>query len=224
MRHFLPISEELSWCCPSASYERDGNVLYNTVAVLDCGKLLGVYRKTHIPDDHYYQEKFYFTPADTGFRVWDTTYGKIGVGICWDQWFPETARCLALGGGGADFSIPPPSAVSRFSTATAWSTGGGPCRGHAAANVTPVIRGQPLRSGGRAPLPGKRKPVLQPEFLRLQLLDRRHRGGDRPGRTVRRGRSGLPPTIWTRSFRSVSTGASSGTAAPTATTPFSGRS
>lgn len=100
VRHFLPISKELSLVLPISFYERSGNVLYNSVAVLDCGVLLGVYRKTHIPDDHYYQEKFYFTPGDTGFRVWNTTYGKVGVGICWDQWFPETARCLALGGAG----------------------------------------------------------------------------------------------------------------------------
>jgi len=62
------------------------------------GTILGVYRKTHIPDDHYYQEKFYFTPGNTGFRVWNTRFGRVGIGICWDQWFPETARCLALNG------------------------------------------------------------------------------------------------------------------------------
>ena len=69
------------------------------LSVIDAdGEVLGVYRKTHIPDDHYYQEKFYFTPGNTGFKVWDTRYAKIGIGICWDQWFPETARCLALNG------------------------------------------------------------------------------------------------------------------------------
>ena len=79
--------------------KKDGNVLYNSIAVIDAdGEVLGVYRKTHIPDDHYYQEKFYFTPGNTGFKVWDTRYAKIGIGICWDQWFPETARCLALNG------------------------------------------------------------------------------------------------------------------------------
>lgn len=99
VRHFRPIAKELGVVLPVSFYEKDGCVLYNSVAMLDAdGALLGVYRKTHIPDDHFYQEKFYFTPGNTGFRVWDTRFGKIGVGICWDQWFPETARCLALGG------------------------------------------------------------------------------------------------------------------------------
>src|SRR5699024_510796 len=84
---------------PVSYYERVGNTTFNTVAVIDAdGTILGQYRKTHIPDDHFYQEKFYFTPGDTGFRVWDTAYAKIGVGICWDQWFPESARCMALQG------------------------------------------------------------------------------------------------------------------------------
>lgn len=97
--HFRPIAKELGIVLPVSFYEKDGCVLYNSVAMLDAdGALLGVYRKTHIPDDHFYQEKFYFTPGNTGFRVWDTRFGKIGVGVCWDQWFPETARCLALGG------------------------------------------------------------------------------------------------------------------------------
>ena len=138
VRHFLPISEELSLVLPISFYERDGNVLFNSVAVLDCGKLLGVYRKTHIPDDHYYQEKFYFTPGNTGFRVWDTTYGKIGVGICWDQWFPETARCLALGG--AELLFYPTAIGSEpildCDSMAHWRR---TMQGHAAANVLPVI-------------------------------------------------------------------------------------
>ena len=85
VKHFTCVSEELKAVIPVSFYEKDGNTLYNSVAVIDCGKLLGVYRKTHIPDDHYYQEKFYFTPGNTGFKVWDTTYGRIGVAICWDQ-------------------------------------------------------------------------------------------------------------------------------------------
>ena len=138
VRHFLPISEELSLVLPISFYERDGNVLYNTVAVLDCGRLLGVYRKTHIPDDHYYQEKFYFTPGNTGFRVWDTTYGKLGVGICWDQWFPETARCLALAG--AELLFYPTAIGSEpildCDSMAHWRR---TMQGHAAANVLPVI-------------------------------------------------------------------------------------
>ncbi len=92
VQRFLRVSGELNLVMPISFFERDGNVLYNSIAMLDCGALLGVYRKTHIPDDHYYQEKFYFTPGNTGFRVWDTSAGKIGVGSCWDQGIPEAAR------------------------------------------------------------------------------------------------------------------------------------
>ena len=97
--HFQETARELQAVIPVSFYERDGLVLYNSIAVIDAdGSILGVYRKTHIPDDHYYQEKFYFTPGNTGFRVWETRYGRVGIGICWDQWFPETARSLAIGG------------------------------------------------------------------------------------------------------------------------------
>ena len=93
IQHFKVIAKELQVVLPISFYEKDGNVLYNSISVIDVdGEVLGVYRKTHIPDDHYYQEKFYFTPGNTGFKVWDTRYAKIGIGICWDQWFPETAR------------------------------------------------------------------------------------------------------------------------------------
>ena len=99
VRHFMKVAAELQVVIPVSFYEKDGTRLFNSVAMIDAdGRLMGVYRKTHIPDDHYYQEKFYFTPGDTGFKVWETRYGKVGVGICWDQWFPETARSLALNG------------------------------------------------------------------------------------------------------------------------------
>ena len=97
VRHFSRVAAELGIVIPVSFYEKEVNNTYNSIAVLDAdGKNLGVYRKTHIPDDHYYQEKFYFTPGDTGFKVFDTRFGTIGVGICWDQWFPETARCILL--------------------------------------------------------------------------------------------------------------------------------
>ena len=97
--HFRQIARELGVVIPVSFYEKDGCSLYNSAAMIDAdGTILGVYRKTHIPDDHYYQEKFYFTPGNTGFRVWNTRFGRVGIGICWDQWFPETARCLALNG------------------------------------------------------------------------------------------------------------------------------
>ena len=99
VKHFAKLAKELEIVIPVSFYERDGNRLFNSVAVIDAdGEILGVYRKTHIPDDHYYQEKFYFIPGDTGFKTFKTKFGTIGVGICWDQWFPETARALALNG------------------------------------------------------------------------------------------------------------------------------
>ena len=124
---------------PVSYYERVGNTTFNTVAVIDAdGSVLGQYRKTHIPDDHFYQEKFYFTPGDTGFRVWDTAYAKIGVGICWDQWFPESARCMALMG--AELLFYPTAIGSEpildCDSMPHWRR----CmQGHAAANIMPLI-------------------------------------------------------------------------------------
>ena len=133
------VAEELKVVLPVSFFERDGNVTYNSIAVIDAdGSILGVYRKTHIPDDHFYQEKFYFTPGNTGFRVWDTAYGRIGVGICWDQWFPEAARCMALMGAQLLFY---PTAIGsepiiECDSMPHWRR----CmQGHAAANVVPVI-------------------------------------------------------------------------------------
>lgn len=138
VRHFQKVSGELHIVLPISFYERDGNVLYNSVAVLDDGRLLGVCRKTHIPDDHYYQEKFYFTPGNTGFSVWDTSCGKIGIGICWDQWFPETARCLALNG--AEVILYPTAIGSEpileCDSMPHWRR---VMQGHAAANLVPVV-------------------------------------------------------------------------------------
>ena len=132
------VSEELSVVIPVSIYERAGTVLYNSVVMLDCGKNLGVYRKTHIPDDHFYQEKFYFTPGNTGFKVFDTTYGKVGMGICWDQWFPETARSLALMG--ADIILYPTAIGSEpilgGDSSGHWMR---TMQGHSAANIIPVV-------------------------------------------------------------------------------------
>ena len=139
VKHFRQAAKELKVVLPISFFEREGNVTYNSVAVIDAdGSVLGVYRKTHIPDDHFYQEKFYFTPGNTGFRIWDTAYGKIGVGICWDQWFPETARCMALQG--AQLLLYPTAIGSEpiieCDSMPHWRR----CmQGHAAANVVPVI-------------------------------------------------------------------------------------
>lgn len=139
IQHFKPIARELRVVLPISFYEKDGQVLYNSIAVIDAdGEVLGVYRKTHIPDDHYYQEKFYFTPGNTGFKVWDTRYAKIGIGICWDQWFPETARSLALNGAELLFY---PTAIGSEPILDTDSKGHWQrtMQGHAAANITPVI-------------------------------------------------------------------------------------
>lgn len=133
------LAAELKVVLPISFYERDGNVLYNTLAWIDAdGSLLGIYRKTHIPDDHYYQEKFYFTPGNTGFKVFDTAYGRIGAGICWDQWFPETARALAIQGAELIFY---PTAIGsepvlECDSMPHWRR----CmQGHAGSNLVPVI-------------------------------------------------------------------------------------
>lgn len=139
VKHFSALAKELGVVLPISFYERDETVLYNSLAMIDAdGSILGVYRKTHIPDDHFYQEKFYFTPGDTGFKVWDTKFGKIGAGICWDQWFPEAARCMALMG--AELLLYPTAIGSEpiieCDSMPHWQR----CmQGHAAANLMPVI-------------------------------------------------------------------------------------
>lgn len=139
VRHFSRVAAELGIVIPVSFYEKEVNNTYNSVAVLDAdGKNLGIYRKTHIPDDHYYQEKFYFTPGDTGFKVFDTRFGTIGVGICWDQWFPETARCMALEG--AELLFYPTAIGSEPILACDSMPHWRRCmQGHAAMNLMPVI-------------------------------------------------------------------------------------
>ncbi len=133
------LAAELEVVLPISFYERDINVLYNSLACIDAdGAVVGVYRKTHIPDDHYYQEKFYFTPGDTGFKTFKTRYGTLGIGICWDQWFPEAARCMALAG--AELLLFPTAIGSEpilnCDSAPHWRR----CmQGHAACNLIPVI-------------------------------------------------------------------------------------
>jgi N-carbamoylputrescine amidase len=117
VRHFSEVARELGVVLPISFFERAGPVFFNSIAILDAdGRNLGVYRKSHIPNGPGYQEKNYFSPGDTGFKVWNTRFGRIGVGICWDQWFPETARSMALLGAELFFfptaigSEPPPAA------------------------------------------------------------------------------------------------------------------
>jgi N-carbamoylputrescine amidase len=133
------LAAELGVVLPVSFFERAGPVCYNTVAMVDAGgAVLGLYRKSHIPDGPGYSEKYYFRPGDTGFRVWDTAAGRIGVGICWDQWFPEAARAMALMGAEA---ILYPTAIGTEPLDPAWDSmphWRRVMQGHAAANMVPV--------------------------------------------------------------------------------------
>ncbi len=140
VKRFAALAKELGVVIPVSVFERAGNTQFNTTVIVDAdGRQLGHYRKTHIPDNPGYQEKFYFTPGDTGFKVWDTAVGRIGLGICWDQWFPECARAMALMG--AEMLLYPTAIGSEptapdYDSSTHWQN---VMRGHAAANVMPVL-------------------------------------------------------------------------------------
>jgi N-carbamoylputrescine amidase len=140
VRRFQALARELEVALPLSVFERANNAYFNSLAMIDAdGSVLGVYRKSHIPEGPGYHEKFYFSPGDTGFRVWKTRYGTLGVGICWDQWFPEAARCMALMG--ADVLLYPTAIGSEPHDASIdsrdhWQR----CmQGHAAANVMPLV-------------------------------------------------------------------------------------
>ncbi|PJX24942.1 N-carbamoylputrescine amidase [Psychrobacter sp. L7] len=137
--HFKKLAKALGVVLPISFYEKSGNTFFNSVTIIDAdGEILGTYRKTHIPDGIPYAEKFYFTPGDTGFKVWETKYAKIGVGICWDQWFPECARSMALMG--AEILLYP-TAIGDEPTLGIDSKGHWQrcMQGHAAANLMPVV-------------------------------------------------------------------------------------
>ena len=141
VRHFSAVARELGVVLPISFFERAGQVFFNTIAIIDAdGRNLGVYRKSHIPNGPGYQEKTYFSPGDTGFKVWNTRFGRLGVGICWDQWFPETARSMALMGAElllfptAIGSEPPPAVP--VNSRDHWQR---TQQGHAAANLMPLI-------------------------------------------------------------------------------------
>ena len=139
VKRFTEVAKELQVVLPISFYEKAGNTAFNTIAIIDAdGTILGTYRKTHIPDGLPYAEKFYFTPGDTGFKIWKTKYADIGVGICWDQWFPEAARSMALLGAELLFY---PTAIGSEPTLNIdskphWQHA---MQGHAAANIMPVI-------------------------------------------------------------------------------------
>ncbi len=139
IHHFSIIAKKYDVVLPISFFERAGNVFYNSLAMIDAdGTVLGLYRKSHIPTGECYEEKFYFTPGDTGFKVFKTKYGRIGAGICWDQWFPETARILALKGAEILFY---PTAIGSEpvlpkDSKNHWQN---TMCGHAAANIMPVV-------------------------------------------------------------------------------------
>jgi N-carbamoylputrescine amidase len=140
VRHFTKLARDLGVVLPISFFERSNNCLYNSVLVVDAdGSHLGLYRKSHIPDGPGYSEKYYFTPGDTGFKTFRTCYGVIGVGICWDQWFPECARCMVLQG--AELLFYPTAIGSEphdptINSRDHWQR---TQQGHAAANITPLI-------------------------------------------------------------------------------------
>jgi len=134
------VAAELGVVVPVSFFERAGHAYYNSVAIVDAdGAILGVYRKSHIPDGPGYEEKFYFRPGDSGFRVWPTRFGTLGVGICWDQWFPESARAMMMLGAEVLFY---PTAIGsephepELDTRDPWQRA---MVGHAVSNIVPVV-------------------------------------------------------------------------------------
>ncbi len=140
LARFRALARELGVVLPFSFFERDNQAYFNSVAMVDAdGEVLGIYRKTHIPDGPGYQEKYYFNPGDTGFRAWDTRFAKIGVSICWDQWFPESARCMVLAG--AEVLLYPTAIGSEpqfpdWDSRDHWQR---VMQGHAAANMVPLV-------------------------------------------------------------------------------------
>jgi N-carbamoylputrescine amidase len=140
VERFRSLAAELGIVLPVNVYERAGQATFNTVVMVDAdGRVLGHYRKSHIPDGPGYTEKYYFNPGDTGFRAWDTAHGRVGIAICWDQWFPEAARCMALAG--AEVLLYPTAIGSEppdpdYDSRDHWQR---VMQGHAAANLMPVV-------------------------------------------------------------------------------------
>ncbi len=140
VEHFRGLARELGVVLPVSVFERAGNAFFNSLAVVDAdGAVIGTYRKAHIPEGPGYHEKFYFSPGDTGFKVFDSKFGKLGVAICWDQWFPEAARAMALLG--AEILLYPTAIGSEPQDPTLDSSGHWQrtMQGHAAANILPLV-------------------------------------------------------------------------------------
>ncbi len=140
IKEMSALAKELGVVIPVSYFEKAGNTFFNSLVMIDAdGTVLENYRKSHIPDGPGYSEKYYFSPGDTGFKVWQTKFGKFGAGICWDQWFPELARSLALHGAEAIFY---PTAIGSepqdptLDSRDHWQR---TMQGHSAANLVPVI-------------------------------------------------------------------------------------
>ncbi|PZF75743.1 N-carbamoylputrescine amidase [Aestuariivirga litoralis] len=181
VKRFAALAKELGVVLPVSVFERAGNAHYNTTVIVDAdGRELGIYRKSHIPDGRGYQEKFYFSPGDTGFKVWDTAAGRIGLGICWDQWFPECARAMALMG--AEVLLYPTAIGSeppnpQYDSSTHWQN----CmRGHAAANIMPLLAsnrvGQETAPDGRSDLFYGRSFIADYQGEKIAEMDRTEEG------------------------------------------------
>ncbi len=140
IKHFQKLAAELQVVLPISFFELAGRARFNSIAIIDAdGKLLGVYRKSHIPDGPGYHEKYYFNPGDTGFKVWNTRYARIGVAICWDQWFPETARSMALMGAELLFYPTAIGSEPHDASITSRDHWQRVQQGHAGANLMPLI-------------------------------------------------------------------------------------
>ncbi|MDH0118218.1 MAG: N-carbamoylputrescine amidase [Pseudomonas stutzeri] len=140
IQHFQKLAAELQVVLPISFFELAGRARFNSIAIIDAdGKLLGVYRKSHIPDGPGYHEKYYFNPGDTGFKVWNTRYARIGVAICWDQWFPETARSMALMGAELLFYPTAIGSEPHDASITSRDHWQRVQQGHAGANLMPLI-------------------------------------------------------------------------------------
>jgi N-carbamoylputrescine amidase len=181
VKRFAALAKELGVVLPVSVFERAGNAHYNTTVIVDSdGKELGFYRKSHIPDGRGYQEKFYFSPGDTGFKVWDTALGGIGLGICWDQWFPECARAMALMG--AELLLYPTAIGSEppnpdYDSSSHWQN---VMRGHAAANIMPLLAsnrvGKETAPDGRSDIFYGRSFIADWQGEKVQEMDRSEEG------------------------------------------------
>lgn len=181
VQRFAALAKELGVVLPVSVFERAGNTCFNTTVIVDAdGRQLGHYRKSHIPDGRGYQEKFYFSPGDTGFKVWETAVGTVGLGICWDQWFPECARAMTLMG--AEVLLYPTAIGSEppnpgYDSSTHWQN---TMRGHAAANIMPLLAsnriGKETAPDGRSDVFYGRSFIADYQGEKLQEMDRTEEG------------------------------------------------